>query len=139
MNLDSFAASESDVAGFYAGQSERPTPPRRRKKHTQFKLPKHADGERFVLGPIPLDWLGLASTCGARSDAVAILLWYSAGWQKANPVSLTQATLSTLRVHPKTARRVLRKMADLGLVAVEFHRGRSPLVTLLSPNSKPSG
>ncbi|TWU45550.1 hypothetical protein Q31b_07240 [Novipirellula aureliae] len=41
--------------------------------------------------------------------------------------------LAELSVHPKTARRILRKMAERGLVRVESRRGRSPLVTIVSP------
>jgi hypothetical protein len=50
-----------------------------------------------------------------------------------NPVKLTPAILEELRVHPRTARRALQRMAELGLVKVEFHRGRSPQVTIRAP------
>jgi len=80
-----------------------------------------------------MGWFRMAAGCGQRAEAVAILLWYTAGWQKANPVKLSPKILGELNVHPKTARRCLKRMAAVGLVHAEFRRGRSPLVTILDP------
>ena len=139
MNLDEFKAAESDVAAFYANHPEDVGPrsqARPRTKRVSAPLPRHGEGERFIRGPIPLEWMKLASRCGNRADAVAVLLWYAAGLQRTNPVKLSKSILAELRVHPKTAKRVLLRMADLGLLHVEFHRGRSPVVTLRSPVPK---
>lgn len=94
-------------------------------------IPRHRKGERFIRGPIPMEWVKAASNCGQRAEAVTMLLWHTVGWQKKNAISLTPRILRELNVHPKTAKRVLSRMADVGLVDVEFHRGRSPVVTIL--------
>ena len=131
MDLNQFAGSPDDVAGLQAAQTkERQSKRPRRKLLASVDLPDK--GDRYLRGPIPMDWLRAASRCGLRAEAVAMLLWYAAGWQKSNPAKLTPAILSELRVHPKTARRILGKFQDVGLVDVEFHRGRSPLVTIRS-------
>ena len=124
MDLRAFTGSHSDIASVH----EKKVSQGRSRKIKE--LPKHEPGERFVSGPIPLKWLSIASTCGNRADAVAILIWYAARLQHANPVKLSPSILVELRVHVRTARRVLQRMAEVGLVDVEFKRGRSPLVTI---------
>ena len=133
MNLASFTAKPGDVSALFEvrgekriGRQSKPTP-------TSVLLPRHQPGERFIRGPIPLAWFKSAATCGERAEAVAVLLWYAAGYQRRNPVKLTPTILKELKVHPKTARRVLGRMVDRGLVRAEFARGRSPVVTIVSP------
>ena len=139
MDLNSFSAKDSDVAGFYAGHPERRIGESAKRSVRQLvELPRHGKGERFIRGPIPLAWMKLAAKCGNRSEAVALLLWYSAGFQRSNPVKLSKTILAELGVHPKTAKRALIRMAEFGLVRNEFQRGRSPLVTITTPPTKPS-
>lgn len=136
MDVEAFSAGQDDVSGFYTGQGERRAGKPRslpRKQSLRTDLPRHEPGERFIQGPIPLEWMKAAAMCGQRAEAVALLLWYAARWQKANPVKLTPKILAELGVHPKTARRVLGKMEAAGLVRAEFHRGRSPVVTITKP------
>ena len=129
MDLTQFAATPDDFASLHEVRVKTEKSKKsRRKTRTSLDLPDK--GDRFIRGPIPMDWLRAASRCGYRAEAVAVLLWYAAAWQKSNPAKLTPAVLSELHVHPRTARRVLVKFRDAGLVDVEFHRGRSPLVTI---------
>jgi hypothetical protein len=72
-----------------------------------------------------------ASRCGNRAEAIGLLVWYAVGLTRAHSIKLTPSMLKEFNVHPKTARRTLKRMAELGLVAVDFHRGRSPQVTVL--------
>ena len=137
LDLDLFAANESQVAALHAARSKRPANRKAPKRETRrsFDLPRHGKGERFIRGPIPLEWMKLASKCGNRSEAVALLLWYAASLQRSNPVRLPKTILDELGVHTRTAKRVLVRMAEFGLVDVEFHRGRSPLVTITQPRA----
>ncbi|WP_442506115.1 hypothetical protein SH528x_004942 [Novipirellula sp. SH528] len=137
MNLESFTAGPSDVAALFTVRGERRVDKSGKGKLASAPLPKHGPGERFIRGPIPLAWFKLASGCGRQAAAVAVLLWYAAGYQRRNPVKLTPQVLAELAVHPKTARRILGVMADRGLVLVETKRGRSPMVTIVSPESAP--
>jgi len=131
MSLDQFAASADDVSGFYASRPGRKSG--RPKLKVNRDLPRNEPGDGFVKGPIPLEWLRLASRCGYRAEAVALLVWYAAGVQRANPCKITSKVLAELYVNPRTARKVLERFAGAGLVDVEFHRGRSPVVTITSP------
>ncbi len=139
MDLESFEATETDLSDYFADRRDEHAPMKRqnrKEKRDRQALPRHREGERFVRGPIPMKWLKLASTCGSRAEAVSLLLWYTAGWQKSNPVKLTPSVLAELKVHPKTGRQVLKKMEEIGLVKVEFRRGRSPVVTITEPREK---
>jgi hypothetical protein len=78
-----------------------------------------------------MDWLRVANTCGRQAMSVATLVWFAAGVQRNNPVKITPTVLSELAIPPRTAKRILERMQDVGIVEVEFHRGRSPLVTIL--------
>jgi len=144
MELDQFTASPADVAAHYAVKPK--TKPKGKPKRGSTRavaksvqpLPQHCGGDHFIKGPIPLAWLKVASRCGYRAEAVGLLVWYAAGIQKSNPCKLTPKVLSELHVHPRTARRILERFASAGLVVVEFHRGRSPLVTITSPGGPSS-
>lgn len=134
MELDSFAADKSDVAGFFVGSDARQIGSLSQSiGKPNIDLPRHLEGEHFVRGPIPMEWLKLAASCGYSAISVSLLLWYAAGLQRSNPVKLSRKILQQLKVHPKTAKRVLRCMEEIGLVQVEFKRGRSPIVTITSP------
>lgn len=141
MDLEQFTASPSDVTAYYAGKpkptSKRKTGTAKTTIKTSNKLPRHSDGDRFVKGPIPLDWIKAASRCGHRAEAVALLVWYAAGVQRANPCKLTPKVLAELHVHPRTARRILERFVHAGLAVVKFHRGRSPLVTITAIDPQP--
>ncbi|MCR9296906.1 MAG: hypothetical protein NXI32_29705 [bacterium] len=135
MDLETFKAGSDDLAALFTIRGEKRIDKRASGTPESLPLPKHGPGERFIRGPIPMEWLKRIVGCGRRAEAVALLLWYAAGYQRRNPVKLTPQILSELSVKPRAARAILQKMADRGLVHVEFHWGRSPVVTLVSPAS----
>ena len=137
MDVADFQADPEDVAAHYCRMIEKKTTSpgsetNRKLTKAKLDLPRPNKGEHFIKGPIPLKWIQLASQCGGRGTEVGLLLWYAAGWQKKNPVKLTAAICKQLGVHPKTSKRVLTRMEEAGLINVVFHRGRSPIVTLLT-------
>jgi hypothetical protein len=127
MDIENFAATPETIAGFQKTKATRKTRVAIRKD-----VPRHGSGDKFIKGPIPLDWIRAASRCGRRSTCLAILLWYAAGCQRTNPIKLGPSILSELAIAPKTASRILERMHSMRIVSVEFHRGRSPLVTILA-------
>lgn len=135
MDLATYTAKPDDVSGLFAVRGEKRIDKRGNAETQSAPLPRHGPGERFIRGPIPLAWFKAASTCGERAEAVAVLLWYAAGYQRRNPIKLTPAVLRELNVHPKTAKRVLIRMAERGLVRNVFARGRSPVVTITMPDA----
>lgn len=130
MDISRFRATSDDVAAFHASQEGKTRAPRR-KRVIALDLPRPEKGERFIQGPIPISWITAASACGYRGEAVALAVWFAASFQKSNPAKLTNSVLAEFGVNARTARRCLERMEECGLVAVETHRGRSPIVTLL--------
>ncbi|WP_040767434.1 hypothetical protein [Novipirellula maiorica] len=100
-------------------------------------VPRHLPGESFIKGPIPFEWMRAAATCGGRGTEVGLLLWYVAGWQRKRPMELSKSICGQFGVHTKTAKRVLVRMAELGLIDAEFHRGRAPRFTLKRLSESP--
>ncbi len=114
-----------DLARFKAnGQTvaKRPTP-----RHP----PRHRAGEWFVLGPLPGEWIGRAAKLSGKALAVALALWFAAGKVKCRTIKLTAASLGRFGVNRWPAYRGLRALERAGLVAVERHAGRCPIVTIL--------
>ena len=94
----------------------------------------------FLRGPVPLDWLRLASFVGGRGKAflVGVALWYLKGLKKTETVRLTHTTLTRLQIKPDAARRGLKALERGGLVSVERRPGRAPVVTILDTHPEGS-
>ena len=104
---------------------------RRQSKPKPFSaLPKPGPGDKFIRGPIPLDWILTAVPCGRKSLNVAMAVWYLAGFKRQNQIKLTATTLAMFDTTPQTARRILVQFELAGLVTVDRKRGRSPIVTI---------
>lgn len=98
------------------------------------RAPRHKSGERFLRGPIPMDWLCAASAASGQGGGlkVAIALWYLSGLNRqAKTVKLSGAVLRALGVQRHAAYRGLEVLERAGLVSVERRQGQSPIVTLL--------
>ena len=99
------------------------------------KAPHHKSGEHFLRGPIPLNWLcsaSLAAGCGSGFK-VAIVIWYLSGLNhQAKTVKLSGSALRKMGVKRHASYRGLQALESAGLVSVERHPGRSPVVTILS-------
>jgi hypothetical protein len=100
------------------------------------QLPRHAPGQPFLKGPIPLVWLSQAAGLPGKALAVALALWYAAGLTRGATVLLSRGVLRLFHVGRHAAGRALANLERSGLVAVERRRGRCPQVTLLP---SPSG
>ena len=105
----------------------------KRKAAESQPIPKHERGGRFVRGPIPCDWLRMALAIGGKSGNLAFALWWLAGVEQSNPLRLTGRVLRNFHISTRAARRLLVDFERAGLVDVERHRGRGPMVTLLTP------
>ena len=96
-------------------------------------IPRHQNGDRFIRGPIPYEWLRLAQTLDGKAANLAWAIWWLAGMKHSNPIKLTRHVLHDFSISPRTVRRLLTKFESVGLVKVDRHRGRSPYVVLLDP------
>lgn len=93
--------------------------------------PRHRAGLWFVWGPIPGEWIGPAAALPGKALAVALAVWFVAGKAKCRTVKLSTESLRWFSVGRRAAYRGLRALERAGLVAVERHAGRCPVVTIL--------
>jgi hypothetical protein len=99
---------------------------------TKRKIPHHGSGEKFLKGPIPLDWLARAGQLPGKSLHVALVIWYLAGLNKSATVKLSQAVLNGFEVDLHSKARALAWLEDAELISVQRAPGCSPMITLLS-------
>jgi hypothetical protein len=102
------------------------------------RLPRHAPGQRFLKGPIPLAWLCRAAALPGKTLNVALALWYAAGLAQGATVLLSRRLLRLFHVGRHAGGRALANLKRLGLVNVDRGRGRCARVTLLPPPSEES-
>jgi hypothetical protein len=97
------------------------------------KPPRHKQGERFLKGPIPWTWLSRAAQAQERGKALHVgnALWFLAGVKRKRTVTLSSRPLRELGVKRHAVYRALRALEKAGLVSVERHPGRQPVVTIL--------
>lgn len=91
----------------------------------------------FMGSKVPIEeWiLPALAVRETKAGALAWALWWLWGMRKKRTfVPLTPRVLSTFRVDRKTARRILGKWQALGLVDVEFSRGKAPRVRVVVPS-----
>ncbi len=93
--------------------------------------PHHRLGERFLKGPIPWNWLKVATALPGQALQVAMALWFLVGMKKVATVALSGAVLRDLGVSRYAGYRGLTALEGAGLVSVERHAGRHPIVTIL--------
>jgi hypothetical protein len=106
------------------------------KKRTKTpRKPRHIEGE-FLKGPIPLNWLSVASgLSGKAALAVGLAIWFEAGRRKSKEVRLTTAILQRFNVNRKAKYTALKALEKAGLVKVHRVPRRNPVVTILdAPN-----
>jgi hypothetical protein len=95
-------------------------------------VPRHRAGEKFLAGPIPLNWLSVAAMQPGKALQVALALWFWAGVKRSRQVPLRMSWLRTnFGVDRYSGYRGLAALERAGLVSVIRHRGRKSLVTLL--------
>jgi len=85
----------------------------------------------FLRGPIPLTWITIAANLPGKALHVGLLCWFLAGIRRARRVPLTPSKLFAFGLNRYSAYRGIAALERAHLVAVERHRGRSPIVTLL--------
>lgn len=106
------------------GNGELPTSNPRRKRVAR----KRRDW--FVLGPIPGDWIGRAAALRGQCLHVALAVWHCAKLERSDCGKLTAAVLRKFGVNADNGRKRLADLEAAGLVTVERHPGRCPLVTI---------
>jgi hypothetical protein len=92
-------------------------------------IPRHGPLDTFLKGPIPWPWWSRAAALPGRALHVASAVRYLVGWAGEPTVSLALGDLDPfLGVDRQSARRGLRALESIALVAVESRAGCKLLV-----------
>lgn len=102
--------------------SDKPTCPR---------IPRHQGNEKFLKGPIPLNWISKAIQLSGSVWPVSTAIWYLVGLTHSPTVKLTQATLNLFGISRYSKYRALDELETAGLICVISKRGKNPLITVL--------
>ena len=94
------------------------------------RRPPHQIGH-FVMGPIPLAWLGPAAHLPGKALAVGLAIWYQRGLRKCESVTLTGPILNQFGVDRHAKYRALAALEKAGLVRVKRQLGKNPRVEIL--------
>ena len=97
----------------------------------QKRLPQSRPGELFLKGPIPWSWVSRAARLPGRSLHVGLTIWHLAAMKRHRKIVLGAKRLRELGVNRHAAYRALGHLEAEGLVSVERHRGRQPVVEIL--------
>jgi len=95
------------------------------------KLTRHNPREKFLKGPIPLNWLAKAAQLPGKACQISVVLWFLAGLNKNQTVALSNKWLREFGVSRYAQYRGLKALEEANLVTVNRHVGRNPTVTIL--------
>ena len=85
----------------------------------------------FLKGPIPWPWLSAAAQLPGRALHVAVGIRLLVGMKKTNRIALSVSWLAELGLSRHAVYRGLTALEGRGLVSIDRHRGRKPLVTVI--------
>lgn len=92
-----------------------------------------APTEKFIRGPIPLEWIARANALPGKAGAVGLALWFLVGVQKSRTVKLTGEVERIAACGRKALYPALAALEKAGLVTVERKPGARAVVTILTP------
>ena len=92
----------------------------------------YVQGQPFLRGPIPLNWLTACNDMSGKTIMAALAIWWQAGMHGRQNVKLTTSGLQALGVDRKAKDRALAALEEAGLIAVTRQRGRNPLISLIT-------
>lgn len=85
----------------------------------------------FLKGPVPLVWLQNAMRLPGKAVHVGLVLWYYSGLKRTKTLSINLSRLGEFGLTRASATRGLKALQRTGLVLVDSHAGRKPIVTIL--------
>lgn len=87
--------------------------------------------DRFLKGPVPWDWICLASSVSSTAGLVGFAIWRLVGATNSRTVRLSNRELELLNISARSKTRALEALKKLGLIEVEQKAGCLPVVTVL--------
>jgi hypothetical protein len=86
--------------------------------------------EIHLPGPVPLPWLAAAARLPGKSLHVAVALWCLSRLTHTQCVQLTNVCSSHFGLDRCSKYRAIRWLEQAGLITVDRHVGRAPIVTI---------
>ena len=99
---------------------------------------RFAKSERFLKGPVPLNWLEAAARLPGKSLHVGVVIWFAAGLSRSRSVSLSNRLGLRFGLDRNAKYRALAWLEGANLIAVRRQLGRAPEVTILDPSTSAS-
>ena len=94
---------------------------------------------QFIPGPVYLDPLISASKLRGKSLCFWLLILYRLGVERTAEVEIRPGMLARFGIGRRSGYRALNALETAGLVSVERHRGRSPVVSIKQRGGNASG
>ncbi len=95
---------------------------------------------KFILGPIPYDWMKCANSLPGKAGTVGFSLWFLRGVKSSNTFAITAEANGLAACSRQAFARGLLALVDARLIEIKSRPGARPLVTLLCgfDNGKPA-
>ena len=90
---------------------------------------------RFIKGPLPMPWFERAAALPGKALQVALALWWVRGLTRSTTFSFKRSAGHVFAVSADAMYDALTRLEQAGLIRVARHRGRSPVVTILDPET----
>ena len=92
---------------------------------------KRKKPERYLRGPIPMNWIISAGELAGSSLLIGMVLWHFRSLRKSTELKIGIGDLSKFcNIHPDTVRRAINSLEDAGLISVERKIGCKNMITL---------
>ena len=91
-----------------------------------------AQVDRFIKGPIPLEWITRANALPGKAGAVGLALWFLVGVKCARTIRLTGEVERIAGCNRKTVYQALAALEGAGLISVTRRSGARPTTTIIS-------
>lgn len=85
----------------------------------------------FIKGPLPLAWIHRAAALPGKALHVALGMWFVSGLCRSATFAFKRKVAAEMGVSPDATYDALTNLEEAGLVRVNRHRGRSPVVTII--------
>lgn len=113
-----------DLDQYRAKPNGKPIPAKRQ------SLPRHKSREGFSLAAIPDTWLERLRPLSYATRWVGFALWSLGTKEKSRTVAPTGKTWHKFNISRDSAQRGMAALEQAGLITMEKHRGRCPVVTI---------
>ena len=103
-------------------------------------LMRGLEHKNFYIPTIPFWWFLIASSLPGKAYAVGSQIWFIYRVKNGGkfPVKLSRQWFSLFKFDLRTARRALFYLEKAGLISIQKHKGRAPLVTITLDKDKVS-